>query len=436
MVTGATYVFKFKKAGETENLTPAQVHLSVEGPDNGHDFTIKVADNTTLDQFRTLFGDSSNSITLKGTLTAANTISYSTDLSFNLTLTYDDSAQFGDPAVQPDENRWVVTDAYETYEGSTSLPDIIIPWTAFTSGARRWSAGTPTDVTFECRDQQGSDPARWPEDGKKDSDLFTVTSATSATSGTVTASFVTAPDYEVPTDDEGTNPSDNIYQLRITNDHDLHQLSTKPANIGCNGSAVDVKIQVKDVGTPSPVTPNGQFAADDTSQINLEWEAPTGFVGDSAIVLFQHTDIAPSAYEYRYRPTSPDDWVEVTNITGQQSNHHRPDSRDLPNPSQSHQLRRHLRLAHGLGLHQHFQSTFQTRKTGHAYRHGLVHNVPRSIVVRTQEHTANNRVHAPIQNNRYSLENPVRHSLSRHHNRTQGKRAIPSAGTRHEFRRR
>ena len=101
---------------------------------------------------------------------------------------------------------------------------------------------------------------------------------------------MTAPDYEVPTDDEGTNPSNNIYQLRITNDHDLHQLSTKPANIGCNGSAVDVKIQVKDVGTPSPVTPNGQFAADDTSQINLEWEAPTGFEvdGEPEPVPFQH----------------------------------------------------------------------------------------------------------------------------------------------------
>ena len=72
-------------------------------------------------------------------------------------------------------------------------------------------------------------------------------------------------------------------------------------NVGCNGSAVDVKIQVKDVGTPAAIAPTGQFAADDTSQISLEWEAPTGFMEDRVLVEFPHTDFAPSAYSYRYQ---------------------------------------------------------------------------------------------------------------------------------------
>ena len=339
--TGATYVFKFKKAGEAENLTPAQVYLSVEGPDDEHDFTIKAADNTTLDQLRTLFGDDSNSITLSGTLTAANTITYSTDLNFNLTLTYDDSPQFATPAAYQSSNRWSVADAYETYEGSTSLPDITIPWTALTSGTRRWSAGTPAGVTFECR---GSDLTTWPADGEKDSDLFTATSATAATSGTVTAAFATAPDYEVPTDDEGTNPSDNIYHLRITNDHDLHGLGTQPDNIGCNGSAVDVKIQVKDVGPPTPVTSlNGTFKTGDSTVIELSWAKPDGFDENGDIITFPDASQDVTEYTYEYRAGTTGRWTSAT-TTSTSIEITSPRPTRLPSTGQSHQHRGRQRM--------------------------------------------------------------------------------------------
>ena len=310
--TGATYVFTFAKQGDTQGVGPLQMLLSVEGPDEDHDFTIKAVENTKIGEFHSIF-DGTNTVALTGTLTATNTITYSTDLNFNLTLTYDDSAQFGNPAIQQSSNRWSVADTYETYEGSTSLPDITIPWAALTSGTRHWSTGTPAGVTFECRDQQGSDPAQWPADGEKDSGLFTVTSATSATSGNLTVAFATAPDYEVPTDDEGTDPSDNIYHLRITSDHDLHNLGTESENLGCNGSAVDVKIQVKDVGPPTPVTSlNGTFKTGDSTVIELSWTKPTGFDENGDIIAFPDASQDVTEYTYEYRASTTGMWTSAT----------------------------------------------------------------------------------------------------------------------------
>ena len=328
--TGATYVFKFKKPGETESLTPAEVHLSVEGPDDDNDFTIKAADDTTLDQFRTLFGDSKNSITLKGTLTATNTISYSTDLKFNLTLTYDDSAQFDTPAVHQSQNRWIVPDTYYTYEGSTSLPGISVPWTGLTSGAREWQAGTRELVTFKCTDQSGDTftdtSAEWPPDGDKDSSLFTATSATAAQSGNVTVAFQNPPDYENPTDDEGSktvgeteqkNPGDNTYHLRITSDHNLHDSGTEGSkNIGCDGSALDVTITVKNVGPPEqPEFTTADFDTNDKTKIDLTWSKPTTFVENGQSTTFPNTEVQVSKYQYHYKSGSAQAWSETEETT-------------------------------------------------------------------------------------------------------------------------
>ena len=101
--------------------------------------------------------------------------------------------------------------------------------------------------------------ADWPDDGGKDSSLFEVSSAATAQSSTVTVSFKNAPDFENPADDEGAttvngveedNPGDNVYHLRVTSDHNLHDLGTEGNDTGCNGSAVDLKIRVKDVSPP------------------------------------------------------------------------------------------------------------------------------------------------------------------------------------------
>lgn len=321
--TGATYAFTFARPDTEESLTPAEALLSVEGPDDENDFTIKAAADTTPAQFRTLYGDSSTSVTLDATLTASNTSSMSTELTFKFKLSYDDSPQFGTPATHQSDNRWKVTEPYETYEGATSLPSLSIPWKALTNGERYWNAGTPTPVLFQCNDQDGISINSWPSEAGKDSHRFNATSETNAQSGTTAVEFKAVPDYEAPTDHETntingvdeSSPGDNVYSLRIISNHGLHQIGTDGQSHGCNGSAVDVTIKVKNVGTPSPVAPTGQFAADDTSQINLEWDAPTGFMEDGSLVTFPHTDFAPSTYDYQYRNTSTDPWNEVTGIT-------------------------------------------------------------------------------------------------------------------------
>ena len=305
--TGATYGFTFARPGQEESLTPAGTLLSVEGPDEEHDFTITAAAGTTPGEFRTLYGADSHSITVTGTLVAVNTLGMTSNMDFDLKLTYDDSPQLGDPAEYQSNNRWSVTDPYQIYEGSASLPALSIPWTAFSDGHRNWSAGTPTGVTFTCTDHDEVRPAGWPDDGEKDSEFFKITPEAAADSGTVTAMFKTAPDYE--------NPRDNTYHLRVTTDHNLHDLGTESDRIGCDGSSVDVLVEVKDVGTPTPVTPTGSFSETDPSKVNISWDAPTQFIEDGAAVDFPHSAFNPSAYDYRHRPTYSDSWTEVTGVT-------------------------------------------------------------------------------------------------------------------------
>ena len=324
----ATYTFTFTKPDELENpLTILQALLSAEGPDENHDFTIKAADGASPEEFRTLYGTDSYSITLKGTLTARNLEQYNTQaINFDLTLTHDDSPQFGEPAVYDSNNRWTVTTPYKIYEGTTSIPDLSIPWTAFSNGQRIWSAGTPEDGTFQCYDQGIIRPAQWPADGEKDSEFFTVTSAAEATSGNATATFKMAPDYENPTDEE-INPitnvpdptyADNTYHLRITSGHNLHSLGTEN-NIGCDGSSVDVLVKVKDVGTPAPLVLTGEYHDDDNTKITFAWTTtPTGFIENGKPVPFPDASFEPTAYQFRHRPASTDQWTEIANSVGPQ----------------------------------------------------------------------------------------------------------------------
>ena len=313
--SGGTYTFTFAHPDQNEKLTPADPLLNITGPDTEHDFSITAVADTTPDQFRDLYGSESNSVTLAGTLTATNTIKMSTDLTFNLTLTYDDSPQFGTPATYQSQNRWVVTDTYETYESSTALPSISVPWVALTSGNREWQAGTPTTPTFKCTDQTGETLATWPADGEKDSSLFTVTSDATAQSGTVTVAFLTQPDYENPTDDEGSttvdeqNPGDNIYQLRVTASNNLQDL-------GCNGSALDVTIKVKNVGPPdSPTISSAAFDAIDSTMINITWTESTTYTENGQSIVFPNEDFHVSKYQYRYRWGPAQPWSEVQETT-------------------------------------------------------------------------------------------------------------------------
>ena len=159
---------------------------------------------------------------------------------------------------------------------------------------------------------EGSDNRNldWPAAGNEDSSKLSVPGTTSGKSGKLTPSFTTAPDFESPNDTGG----DKTYEVRLHNKHNLHNPSSDFPS--CSGSAVDFKITIKDVGTPSLVTPTGQFATDDTTKVNLKWDAPTGFMEENeTFVTFPHKAFAPSSYDYRYRNTPTDPWTEVNGIT-------------------------------------------------------------------------------------------------------------------------
>ena len=313
--TDANHVFKFKKQGETGRLTPEEALITVTGPDAQHDFTIQPIANTTPAQFRAVYGDAANSVALRGILIASNTTGLSTRLNFSLNLTYDDSPQFGTPAVHQSSNRWSVPSTYEVYEGMTTL--IEIPWEALTNGTRQWTAGTPTSVEFQCKDHNGTSQANWPEAGEEDSRKFTAASSSAAQSGTVTASFSMTPDFETPGDDDG----DNTYHLRITNNHDLHDLSTQD-NIGCNGSAVDVTVKVNDVGPPeAPTITTAEFDPDDATKINITVTEPTTYAEDGT--PFPHSDFDGSKYQYQYRSHDDKDWSTVQEATETNAAHSR-----------------------------------------------------------------------------------------------------------------
>ena len=304
---------------QQESLTPSQALLSTEGPDEDHDFTIKAAEGTSPEEFRMLYGSDSHTITLSGTLTARNLEQYNTQaVHFDLTLTYDESPQFNEPAVYDSNNRWKVEAPYEIYEGNTSIPNLSIPWTAFSNGEKAWSAGTPTAITFQCYDQGVIRPAQWPADGEKDSEFFTVTSAAEATSSNATAAFKIAPDYENAQDDEGSNPSDNTYHLRLVARHQLHQTVADEPATGCDGSSVDVLVKVKDVGAPAPLVLTATYQEADNTKITFSWTAPTGFMEEGKLIAFPNPAFAITGYEFRHRPASTDQWTDVANRVGPQ----------------------------------------------------------------------------------------------------------------------
>ena len=152
-----------------------------------------------------------------------------------------------------------------------------------------------------------------------------MSSAAEAQSGNVTVAFRTAPDYENPADDEGTtenggtteqNPGDNLYQLRITSDHNLHDLGTEGRDTGCDGSAVDITVRVKDVGKPiAPPDLAGQFKTDDDTRIDLTWSPSDGFTEDSATVPFPHPSLETSKYEHQRRWGPNQAWTDIQDTT-------------------------------------------------------------------------------------------------------------------------
>ena len=133
--------------------------------------------------------------------------------------------------------------------------------------------------------------------------------------------FRNPPDYEAPDDDEGftivggveqKNPGDNTYHLRVTSYHELHHSGNEGSNdIGCDGSALDVTIIVKNVGPPEPPEfTTAAFDTNDNTKIDLKWSESTTLVEDGQSITFPNTK-----YEYHYKSGSVQAWSETEETT-------------------------------------------------------------------------------------------------------------------------
>ncbi len=160
-------------------------------------------------------------------------------------LVYDGSAQFSAPAEYIGDQRWEISAPIEMYEGTT-LPDReeLPTWTAVTAAHREWGFDW-TPPSIRCEIVTTYNVYTFP-DGGYDNTLFSLNSESRATSGTVSLTFKTVPDYETP----GDNNVDNDYQVRVVNTHNIHRLGGERTPTGCSGSVLDVSIRVKDVGVP------------------------------------------------------------------------------------------------------------------------------------------------------------------------------------------
>ena len=297
---------------DTRDTTPAEALFEVSR--NGHDFEFTAKDGLTPGDFTALYGNTtSRSVPVK--MYANDGTADSEPLAFTITASHDASPQFGQPAAHQSEQRWAVAGAYEMYEGITQVTGLSVPWSAVKQGNRNWSAGTPGISDIKCADQSGDVAGSWPEEGDRDSGLFDVASAANAASGTVTASFKTAPDFENPADDEGTsrvdgqeqaNPGDNTYRLRVVSTHDIHDLEGAGSGLGCNGSALDLKIRVKDVGSPTPVKgPKLTLQPRNQARFSVYWDHPHAnqFIEDGKAVDFPDPSFNVSQIVVSHSPT-------------------------------------------------------------------------------------------------------------------------------------
>ena len=221
------------------------------------------------------------------------------------------SAYFDDADSRTNDQRSIIDDTLETYEGPSAGDNIEIDWSTTFAGTRTWGAGNPA-APVVCRDNKDDDTTlTWTLAGVEDSAKFSAPAQSTARSGSISPQFVSAPDFETKTDAN----TDNIYLVRLFNTHSLHaQGQTRLPS--CSGSAIDLKIKIKDVGVPADITPSGHFDSNDHSKIHLSWAAPTGFLENGEIVPFPDATFETTSYRYRYRPANTSDsWTVVKNLT-------------------------------------------------------------------------------------------------------------------------
>ena len=302
---------------------------------NGHNFEFTAKDGFTPEDFTALYGNVVNyKVPVK--MYANDGTDNSDPLEFTITAYHDASPQFHHAATYQSEQRWeqhpeldTVIEVYEGPQANSELGKIIlgtggqpdhisditnalqVPWTSTTEGTRTWTLGnrdgTVGNPRIKCNDQGETTTHTWNEAGSEDSALFAIDlpegnqQQGNQQKGHIPLRFAFEPDYE-DAKDKDTN---NEYLIRLASGHDIHQLGKDDATLGCNGSALDLKIRVKDVGPPAP--PTGltlSLQANKSVGFGIYWDTPHAnhFIENGTPVDFPNPSFNVTSLIIRHEP--------------------------------------------------------------------------------------------------------------------------------------
>ena len=202
------------------------------------------------------------------------------------------------------------TQDVEVYEGEPMPSELGFSWTALSGGAKEWALGNQASP-IRCLVRGEAVPEGNLADLANDnSSLFAFRVAPSnAKAGTASLQFNDAPDFESPPADIGAA---NIYRVRIHNTHNLSALEGEGQPTGCDGSAMDLTVTVRDVVAPATVEDLSGARSNDV--VTLSWAAPANDANGAPFA-----DLAASMqitrYDYRYRALGDAVWGTVQNTT-------------------------------------------------------------------------------------------------------------------------
>ena len=280
---------------ENDTTDPAGALFKVTANGNNFEFTAK--DGVTPEDFTALYGNVvSHRIQVKMYANDGNQDSL--PLSFTITAYHDASPRFQGAATYQPEQYWELDEVIEVYEGPQNVTDALqIPWTSTTTGARTWTLGNRDGMMdspkIKCKDGSETTIHTWDEAGSEDSALFAIDQPEGdQQQGHIPLRFAFAPDYEEPQGHDKDNEDHdkaNTYLVRLVSSHDIHKLGTDDATPGCDGSALDLKVRVKDVGPPAP--PTGLILSlqpNKPNHLGIHWDTPHAnqFIEDGTRVDF------------------------------------------------------------------------------------------------------------------------------------------------------
>ena len=311
---------------DTDTTDPAEALFKVTRDD--HDFEFTAKDGFTPEDFTALYGNVvSHNVPVK--MYAHDGTDNSDPLSFTITAHHDASPQFHHSATySQSKQRWeldtdTVIEVYEGPQANRELGKIIlgtggqparisgitdalqVPWKSTKGGTRTWTLGnrdgTVDSPRIKCNDQSGTATHIWDEAGSEDSAQFTITPQGDRQKGHIPIRFASTPDYE-DAQDEGT---DNEYLIRLVSDHDIHGFGGESPTLGCDGSALDLKIRIKDVGPPAP--PRGvtlSLQANTQDRFGIYWTTPHAnqFIENETPVDFPNSSFNITSLVIRHKP--------------------------------------------------------------------------------------------------------------------------------------